>query len=163
MVSVGPFCFPISCRTLDVSVKRRYASSRHRDVDQTRTPLRIVGARYRNGMLPSRSNASMKPAAIRPFRHGHKHERASMPLSNNSIESQWIPIGAVQPYARHARTHSKRAIEKIKKLIGHYGQLVPIIVDQNNVIIDGHAVWRAMTELGSSDIAVVVVAGRSDI
>ena len=85
-----------------------------------------------------------------------------MPVIKNSTEWQWIPIKTVKPYARHARNHNKRAIEKIKKIIAHYGQLVPIIVDPNNVIIDGHAVWQSMTELGSGDIAVIVVAGRSD-
>ncbi len=85
-----------------------------------------------------------------------------MPVFKNSTEWQWIPIKSVKPYARHARNHNKRTIEKIKRLIGHSGQLVPIIVDPNNVIIDGHAVWQSMTELGSGDIAVVVVAGRSD-
>ena len=79
----------------------------------------------------------------------------------NSTEWQWIPIKNVKPYARHARNHNKRAIEKIKKILAHYGQLVPIIVDPNNVIIDGHAVWQSMTELGSGDIAAIVVAGRS--
>ena len=85
-----------------------------------------------------------------------------MPILKNSNEWQRIPITAVKPYQHHARHHSKRNIEKIKMIIGHYGQVVPIIVDQNNVIVDGHAVWRAMTEFGSGDIAVVVVAGRSD-
>ncbi len=80
----------------------------------------------------------------------------------NSTEWQWISTKAVKPYARHARNHNKRSIEKIKKIIAHYGQLVPIIVDPNNVIIDGHAVWQSMSELGSDTIAVVVVNGRSD-
>src|ERR1700683_3779616 len=80
----------------------------------------------------------------------------------NSSEWQWLPITSVRPYGRHARTHSKRAIEKVKTSIAHYGQVAPIIVDPNNVIIDGHAVWQSMTELGSGDIAVIVVTGRSD-
>ncbi len=85
-----------------------------------------------------------------------------MPLLKNSTEWQWIPIKAVKPYQRHARNHNKRAFGKVKKIIAHYGQLVPIIVDPNNVIIDGHAVWQSMIELGSDEIAVVVVTGRSD-
>ncbi len=69
-------------------------------------------------------------------------------------------ITAVKPYVRHARNHNKHAIEKIKKVIAHYEQIVPVIADPSNMIIDGHAVWQSMTELGSGDIAVVVVAGR---
>jgi hypothetical protein len=36
------------------------------------------------------------------------------------------------------------------------------VIDANSVIVDGHAVCRAMRELGSGEIAAIVVAGRSD-
>ncbi len=85
-----------------------------------------------------------------------------MPVLRNSTEWRWVAINTVKPYPRHARNHNKRAIEKIKKVIARYGQIVPIIVDPNNVIIDGHAVWQSMTELGSGEIAIIVVTGRSD-
>ena len=80
----------------------------------------------------------------------------------NSTEWQSVPIDTIKPYARHARRHSKRTIEKIKKIIGRYGQVAPIIVDPAHVIVDGHAVWQAMRELDAGEIAVVVVSGRSD-
>ena len=79
----------------------------------------------------------------------------------NSIEWQSFAIGQVKPYPGQARTHNKRQIEKLKKLIRHFGQVTPIIVDRDGVIIDGHAVWRAMQELGSGEIAAVVVANRT--
>jgi hypothetical protein len=44
----------------------------------------------------------------------------------NSTEWQSVPIDTIKPYARHARRHSKRTIEKIKKIIGRYGQVAPI-------------------------------------
>ena len=66
------------------------------------------------------------------------------------------------PYGRQLRRHDRRKINKLKKLIGHFGQVAPIIIDANGVIIDGHAVWQAMRELGSGDIATITVAGRSD-
>ena len=79
----------------------------------------------------------------------------------NSTEWQAFAIGQVKPYPGQARTHNKRQIEKLKKLIRHFGQVLPIIVDRDGVIIDGHAVWRAMQELGSGEIAAVVVANRT--
>jgi ParB-like chromosome segregation protein Spo0J len=80
----------------------------------------------------------------------------------NSYEWQSLPIDSVEPYSRHARRHDRRKITKLKKLIGHFGQVVPIIIDSSNVIVDGHAVWQALRELGSGEIAAIVVAGRSD-
>ena len=80
----------------------------------------------------------------------------------NSYEWLSLPLDSVKPYGRHARRHDRRKIAKLKKLIGHFGQVAPIIVDANYVIVDGHAVWQAMRELGSGEIAAIVVTGRSD-
>jgi len=80
----------------------------------------------------------------------------------NSNEWLSLPIDSVVPYGRQLRRHDRRKINKLKKLIGYYGQVVPVIIDANNIIIDGHATWQAMRELGSGDIAAVTVAGRSD-
>jgi DNA modification methylase len=78
--------------------------------------------------------------------------------------SEWIslPIDSIKPYSRSVRRHSRRQITKLKELIGHFGQVAPIIVDANRVIVDGHAFWQAMRELGSGEIAAVAVTGRSD-
>jgi DNA modification methylase len=80
----------------------------------------------------------------------------------NSSDWQSFAIDRVKPYPGHARTHNKRQIEKLKKLIQHFGQVVPIVVDRDGVIIDGHAVWTAMRELGNGEIAAIVVANRTD-
>lgn len=40
--------------------------------------------------------------------------------------------------------------------------MVPIIVDGNHTIVDGHAVYETMVELGYDEIAVVVVANRTE-
>jgi hypothetical protein len=80
----------------------------------------------------------------------------------NSPDWQSFATGQIKPYPGHARNHNKRQIEKLKKLIRHFGQVVPIVVDREGVIIDGHAVWTAMCELGSGEIAAIVVANRTD-
>ena len=80
----------------------------------------------------------------------------------NSNEWQWFPINQIKPYPGHARRHNKRQLEKLKKLIRDFGQVVPVVVDGDNILVDGHAVWKAMRELGSGEIAAVVVANRTD-
>jgi len=80
----------------------------------------------------------------------------------NSYEWLSLPIDSIKPPTRYVRRHSRRQITKLKKLISHFGQVAPIIVDANQVIIDGHAVWQAMRELDSGEIAAVAVTGRSD-
>jgi hypothetical protein len=90
----------------------------------------------------------------------HTDPRPAVPTNTN--EWRWVPIAKIKPYSGHARRHSKPTIEKIKKIIDRYGQVVPIVIDPANVIVDGHAVWQAMRELGAGEIAAVVVSGRSN-
>src|ERR1700690_3570073 len=85
-----------------------------------------------------------------------------MPILRNSTEWLSLPIDSIKPYEPQLRRHDRRSINKLKKLIGHFGQVLPIIIDATRVIIDGHAVWQAMRELGSGDIATITVAGRTD-
>jgi DNA modification methylase len=80
----------------------------------------------------------------------------------NSNEWLSLPIDSLKPYSRAIRRHDRHTIDKLKKLIGHFGQVVPVIVDAHRVVIDGHAVLRAMRELGAGEIATITVAGRSD-
>jgi DNA methylase/ParB/Sulfiredoxin domain len=80
---------------------------------------------------------------------------------SNSREPRLIPIESVKPYDHHARRHSKAKIEKLKTLLRHYGQIAPIVVDEDNVIISGHALHGAMRELGANEIAAVSIVGRS--
>ncbi|MBT6529341.1 MAG: DNA modification methylase, partial [Betaproteobacteria bacterium] len=47
------------------------------------------------------------------------------------------------------------------KLLRQFDQIVPIIIDANNTIVDGHAVLDALKELGHDQIATITVANRS--
>lgn len=80
----------------------------------------------------------------------------------NSHEWKACAIEAVKPYPGHARNHNKKQLRKLEKLIRRYGQVTPIIVDSNLVIIDGHAVWAVMREIGNTEIAAVVISNRTD-
>jgi DNA modification methylase len=85
-----------------------------------------------------------------------------MDLLHNWPQWRMTPIDAVKPYPGRARTHNAKQITKLANLIRHYGQVAPIIVDGDNVIVDGHAVWEVMNALGYDGIAVVVIANRND-
>ena len=85
-----------------------------------------------------------------------------MTTIRNTLEWQSRPIAHIKPYAAHSRVHNKRQIDKLKKLIRHFGQVIPIVIDREGIIVDGHAVWQAMSELGSGEIAAIVVTNRTD-
>jgi DNA modification methylase len=114
--------------------------------------------------LPRLSSCEKFIASKNLYIAGHlliKNGRAKLKIRNSN---EWVslPIETVRPYGRQIRRHDRRKIAKLKKLIGHFGQVAPIIIDANRVIIDGFATWRAMSELGSGDIATITVAGRTD-
>ena len=80
----------------------------------------------------------------------------------NSIEILYPLIPAVKPSPHAARQHNRHQRRKLKSLLTKFGQVTPIIVDENYVIVDGHAVYETIRELGYDEIAVVVVANRTE-
>jgi DNA modification methylase len=80
----------------------------------------------------------------------------------NSLEILYPAISAVKPSPHSARQHNRHQRRKLKSLLTKFGQVTPIIVDETYVIVDGHAVYESMLELGYDAIAVVVVANRTE-
>ena len=80
----------------------------------------------------------------------------------NSLEVLYPSITTVKPSPHAARQHNRVQRRKLNSLIAKFGQVTPIIVDENYVIVDGHAVYEALLELGYDQIAVIVVANRTE-
>jgi DNA modification methylase len=78
----------------------------------------------------------------------------------NALEIVHLPIQAVTPSPHAARSHNRKQRRKLEALLRRFGQAVPIIVDPDHVIIDGHAVHAGLIDLGYDEIAAVVVHNR---
>jgi DNA modification methylase len=89
-------------------------------------------------------------------------DEKKMDVIHNIPQWKTVPIESIKPYPGRARVHKKAQQSKLEKVIGHYGQVTPIVVDNNNEIIDGHAVWEAMKALEHDEIAVVVVVNCTE-
>src|SRR5262245_33285730 len=74
----------------------------------------------------------------------------------------WEAIDALTPNGRNARTHSRKQVRQIADSIGAFGFLVPILIDENNVIIAGHGRYAAAKLLGLEQVPVVEVRGLSE-
>ena len=66
-----------------------------------------------------------------------------------------IPLSNIKPYWRNARKN-ERTVEATKKSIESYGLNQPIVIDPKNVIIAGHARYKALIQLGYTEAACVV-------
>ncbi len=76
----------------------------------------------------------------------------------NDLEITYISIEAIREYKNHARVHDKKALAKTKALLSAHGQIVPIVIDENGVILDG--VLRALFEMGHDQVRVIIVRNR---
>ncbi len=66
-----------------------------------------------------------------------------------------VPVEALVPYARNARTHSESQVAQIAASIREFGWTNPILVDGERGIIAGHGRLLAARKLGMSEVPVI--------
>ena len=71
-------------------------------------------------------------------------------MTSEQIED--LAPGALQPWARNARTHSKKQIRQIAQSIETFGFTNPVLIDQANVILAGHGRVEAAKLLGLATV-----------
>lgn len=67
------------------------------------------------------------------------------------------PLAALKPNPRNARTHPPKQMKALCAAISEFGFIAPILVDEENVILAGHARHQAAGELGLSEVPVLRV------
>jgi DNA modification methylase len=75
--------------------------------------------------------------------------------ADTSLTVEMLPLETLQPYARNARTHSKKQIRQIAKSIRRFGFCNPILIDDRGEIIAGHGRVAAAKLLGISVVPTV--------
>jgi DNA modification methylase len=74
----------------------------------------------------------------------------------------YLPVTALKPDLRNARTHPKRQIEQIAASIREFGFANPVLVDPDLNIIAGHGRLLGAKSLGMSEVPTIELAGLSD-
>lgn len=77
------------------------------------------------------------------------------------LEIVYQPVAAPAPYARNARTHSKKQIEQIAASMRQFGFTNPILVDDQNMVVAGHGRLEAARLLGMTEVPTVRLSGLS--
>ena len=77
------------------------------------------------------------------FRPDDDRAHLSWPIGTDIVAGS-----ALHPYARNARTHSRKQIKKIAASIERFGFVNPVLVDESNQIIAGHGRVAAAKMLG---------------
>ena len=70
-------------------------------------------------------------------------------------------VDELVPYENNPR-NNKKAVDKVAKSIEKFGFKVPIVVDENNVIVAGHTRLLASKQLGLESVPVIVAKELTD-
>lgn len=94
----------------------------------------------------------------RPALRGANRSRPTLGVSRPPLLAERIehvPTDQVQAYEGNPRDHNDRQTAKLAGIIRTVGFLVPVIVDDGNVIIAGHGRWAAARQLGMRSIPAI--------
>src|SRR5262249_50148500 len=80
-----------------------------------------------------------------------------------TIQSENRAVEALRPYARNARSHSRKQIRQIAKSIERFGFCNPVLVDNQGQIIAGHGRVAAAKLLGIEQVPTVKLAHLSEV
>ena len=80
----------------------------------------------------------------------------------SQFKIEHCPPGDLKPYARNARTHSKKQIAQIAASIDQFGFNNPVLVDKGGVIIAGHGRVEAAKQLSLETVPVIRLEHLTD-
>lgn len=92
-------------------------------------------------------------------------DRRLLPVSadrNLPFPTAMLPLSQLSPSPRNARTHSKKQIRLIADSIMHFGFTTPVLIDENYLIIAGHARVEAAKLLGMRDVPTIRLSHLND-
>ncbi|MGB3500258.1 MAG: ParB N-terminal domain-containing protein [Mesorhizobium sp.] len=73
-----------------------------------------------------------------------------------------LPIDQLTPYARNARTHSKKQIRQIADSISRFGFTNPVLIDDRDMILAGHGRVEAAKLLGLKVVPCIRLSAMSE-
>lgn len=68
---------------------------------------------------------------------------------------EMLPPGALRPWPRNARTHSKKQVRQIADSIRTFGFTSPVLIDAGSTILAGHGRVAAAQQLGLNEVPCV--------
>ena len=77
-------------------------------------------------------------------------------------EIELVSLDALKPNPRNARTHSKKQIREIADSIGAHGFIVPVLIDEDLMLLAGHGRREAAKLRGLKQIPAIRLHGLSE-
>lgn len=73
-----------------------------------------------------------------------------------------IKIADLRPAEKNTRNHNQKQIEELIRSFRMFGQIRPVVIDENNVIYCGNGFYSAMIEAGETEVDAYRVVGLTD-
>lgn len=81
---------------------------------------------------------------------------------NDRLRTEYLNTSALKPIEGAPRYHPKSQIRALKKSLQAFGQVLPILIDGDNRIISGLALWTVAQDLALAEVMVVRVEYLSE-
>ena len=85
-----------------------------------------------------------------------------MDARKNYPEIVFLNIDDIRPYENSTRVHGPKQLQALKNSVCLQGLQTPLLIDENNVTIDGHARYQVCQALNHEQIPVIRVTGLSE-
>jgi len=69
----------------------------------------------------------------------------------------------LKAHESNVKVHSEKQVQELAKSLVQFGQIRPVIIDENNVILCGHGLVKAAISLGATDVDAMVMKGLSEV
>ena len=119
--------------------------------------MRSIESRKQSGGAPPHRERPRRvgpaPAASQPTASGSEIPR----VLDTAVA--WRPIGSLTPAARNARTHPEAQIHRLAAAIRGFGFTAPVLVDEDGIVLAGHARLEAARRLGLPEVPTLRLAG----
>lgn len=73
-----------------------------------------------------------------------------------------LPLTGLRKPARNVRLHSNKQISEFKRSVEMFGQIRPIVVDEEYTILAGNGLYEALAAMGRTEADCYVVSGLSE-
>lgn len=63
---------------------------------------------------------------------------------------------------KNLRLHTDKQIQEFKRSVEMFGQIRPIVIDEDNVMLAGNGLYETLTQLGWDEVSCYVVSGLTE-
>jgi len=78
------------------------------------------------------------------------------------MKTVMIPLADLRRPERNVRMHTDKQIKEFRRSVEMFGQIRPIVVDENNVMLAGNGLYETLLSMGRTEAACYVVTGLSE-